>query len=373
MIARRSFAALSSSERQLIKSQYLSIGQCARCFHSSRRRAAEEQRPEDGSPAIKDSATRTENNGPAVQPPSTKRARAQRISSELEMLNKSPPPGSLTTFPTSEQNQHSDPTRSTISAGFTETPTSIGVGGQRMGENVSAGREGVNAQGVGRIAGTDERVRNEHPRPQATRATDQVQDPASGGASVLEASTPGQLSRTVGSKTSTISSEDEPLDERQETRLRENLAGARPHGLPFRPHKANTKELLLQGRGAVTPTTSHSEATVLDRFKLATAPSRDPSQPSGRSTFTLEEADRKILAAKLIAGKYDEQGILAGKQVYKQAILNELAKKTMINDTYLKQDGERLLKKVQSLLPAAQTARIASAQKARPAPAKASA
>ncbi|KAM3419680.1 hypothetical protein BST61_g3013 [Cercospora zeina] len=356
MIARKSLAALSSSERQLIRSQYLNAGQCARCFHLSRRRAAEELRPEDGSPAIKDSATRTENNGPSVQPLSTKRARAQMVSNELEMINKSPPPGNPTPLPASESNQHSDPMRPSISDGFTETPTSMGGGGQRMGENVSAGREGVNAQGIGRVAGTDERVRNEHPRPQATRDINQVQDPARGGASVLEASRPGQSSRQ---------SEGNVLDQGQEERLRQHLAGVRPQGLPFRPHKTVAKHLLLRGRSAGTPTSSQPHAVVLDRYKLVTDPSRDPSQRSARGLTKFSREDRKTLAAKLIAGKYDDQGVLAGEQVYKQALVNDLAKKTMINSTYLKQDGERFLKKVQSLLPAAQPARAASAQRAK--------
>ncbi|KAF2218048.1 hypothetical protein CERZMDRAFT_80668 [Cercospora zeae-maydis SCOH1-5] len=355
MIARTSFAALSSTERQLIRSQYLRAGKCARCFHSSRRRAAEEQRPEDGSPAIKDSARRAENNGPAVQPTSTKRARAQMISNELEMISKSPPPGNFTPISISESNQHSDPMRPSVSDGFTETPTSMGGGGQRMGENVSAGREGVNAQGIGRLTGTDERVRNEHPRPQATHDINQLQDPARGGASVLEASRPGQSSQQ---------SERNVLDQRQEERLRQHLASARPQGLPFQPRKAAAEELLLQGRSAGTPTSSHPEAIVLDRYKLVTNPSHDPSQPSGRRCTKFSREDRTTLAAKLIAGKYDDQGVLAGEQVYKQAIVNELAKKTMINSTYLKQDGERFLKKVQSLLPAAQPARAASAPRA---------
>lgn len=63
MITRRAYTALSLAERQVIQSQYAGSGQCVRCFHHARRQQADELRPEDGSPAIKDSAKRAENNG----------------------------------------------------------------------------------------------------------------------------------------------------------------------------------------------------------------------------------------------------------------------------------------------------------------------
>ncbi|KAI5366011.1 hypothetical protein Slin15195_G075420 [Septoria linicola] len=378
MITRRSFAAaLSSSERQLLRSQYVRSGHCARCFHSSRRQQADEQRPEDGAPAIKDSAKRADNNGPQIQKKPTKRGRAELISNELSMLQKGPPPGDPTSGPGSATGTNQgDPAKPTTSAGFTETPTSMGGPEQRMGENVSAGREGVNAQGVGRLAGTDERVRNEHPRPQSTRKAGEVEDPAEGGTSVLEASTPGPASKAMEVASSSEAEADpaSELDQRQEGQLRHKLTESRPQGLPVRPRKIQAKDLLLQGRGAGVPLAAHPTTTILDRYKLVTDPSHNTNEPAPRRQIIIGKQDRKRVAKALIAGQYDTAGALAGKQVYKQAILNEVAKKTLINGTYLESDGNRLIKRVQGLLPAAQPARgAAGGQKQKAAPVKAKA
>jgi len=41
MLYKRSLSALSSAERQLLRQQRLSSGQCVRCFHASLRQHAE--------------------------------------------------------------------------------------------------------------------------------------------------------------------------------------------------------------------------------------------------------------------------------------------------------------------------------------------
>lgn len=46
MLSKRSLLLLSSAERQVLRQQWLGSGQCARCFHASRRRTAEESGPE---------------------------------------------------------------------------------------------------------------------------------------------------------------------------------------------------------------------------------------------------------------------------------------------------------------------------------------
>lgn len=310
--------------------------------------------------------------GPQIQKKPTKRGRAELISNELSMLQKGPPPGDPTSGPGSATGTNQgDPAKSTTSAGFTETPTSMGGPEQRMGENVSAGREGVNAQGVGRLAGTDERVRNEHPRPQSTRKAGEVQEPAEGGTSVLEASTPGSASRAMDVASSSEADVESELDQRQEGQLRHKLTESRPQGLPVRPRKIQPKDLLLQGRGAGVPLAAHPTTTILDRYKLVTDPSHNTDEPAPRRQIIIAKQDRKRVAKALIGGQYDSAGVLAGKQVYKQAILNEVAKKTLINGTYLESDGNRLIKRVQGLLPAAQPARGAAAgQKSKAAPAK---
>ena len=69
---------------------------------------------------------------------------------------------------------------------------------------------------------------------------------------------------------------------------------------------------------------------------------------------TLPEAVRQSVVDKLVLGKYDPNGLLEGKTVHKQPALNEIAKMTLKNGTYLQSDGDRFLRKVQSLLPAMQ-------------------
>ena len=63
---------------------------------------------------------------------------------------------------------------------------------------------------------------------------------------------------------------------------------------------------------------------------------------------------RNNLVQNAVKGVYDGDGVLGGAQKHKQPLLNEIAKLTLKNGTYLGADGERLLKKVQSLLPSMQ-------------------
>ena len=65
----------------------------------------------------------------------------------------------------------------------------------------------------------------------------------------------------------------------------------------------------------------------------------------------------------MVRGKYDDDGILQGNEKYKQAALNNIARATAMNSTYLAGDGERLLKKVRSLLPAASSAQAQQQKK----------
>lgn len=71
------------------------------------------------------------------------------------------------------------------------------------------------------------------------------------------------------------------------------------------------------------------------------------------SFVPLQQRERTKMIDRLVLGKYDPQGLLSGKQPHKQAVLNEVARQTLRNGTYLNRDGERFLAKVRSLMPAA--------------------
>lgn len=229
-----------------------------------------------------------------------------------------------------------------------------------MGENVSAGREGPNAQGVGRITGTDERVRNEQSGPQGTRTPHEVQEPAEGGLSVLEASTPAYLSSSRSGSPKTAWSKS------QARGLQDTLARTKSLGITFEPKKVSVKQLFQHGYGPGVPAAGAS-SLIHDRIKFVTRPSQ-PSRSaphefvykvSGANTKKLTQSGKRKVVQTLVAGRHDPMGVLKGEDKFKQAALNEIVRKTTMNGTYLRSDGERFLEKVTSLLPAVTAARTA--------------
>lgn len=363
MITRRAYTAWSCPERHLLKPKRLQSGQCVRCFHPSIQRRAEEHATEvdDNGTTHNGQRLSTRYQGSygltsyvvAPQRAPTRQQRAARISNEVSMLQNGPPPGDPTTGPGSVKGTYqSDPQAPTTSAGFAETPQSMG--GERMGENVSAGREGPNAQGVGRLTGSDERVRNEHPAARSTRMPGEVQEPAEGAPSVIEATTPGlasEAARVARSQTIQRDMAAENWSEWEENALRHKLADAKPLGVPFRVQPPRARELLHSGSSAATPASNGFKSVVLDRLKSAVSPAEAlHGRPNGNRLS--KETSGKISRA-LVAGQYDPSGRLAGNEQYKQATMNEAAKRLMMNGSYLTSDGKRFLKKIQTLLPAA--------------------
>ena len=61
---------------------------------------------------------------------------------------------------------------------------------------------------------------------------------------------------------------------------------------------------------------------------------------------------KSSLIGSMVKGVYDKDGLLRGQAKHKQPILNEIQRITMRNGTYASKDGERVLAKVRSLLPA---------------------
>jgi len=101
-----------------------------------------------------------------------------------------------------------------------------------------------------------------------------------------------------------------------------------------------------------------AEAKDLSRRRLKLPPTAAPENGKKAKVFrfkSIEDNVRNTLLEKMVAGKYDNDGILSGTVKYKQPILNTIERVTTMNGSFLAQDGERLLKKVRSLLPAATT------------------
>ncbi|KXT15956.1 hypothetical protein AC579_1425 [Pseudocercospora musae] len=348
MAVSTSLAAFSAAERQLLRSQRLRSGQCVRCFHASLRKAVQDGTSgQDGNeihkPAPSNKANRRLSN----------KERAARISNEVSMLQRVPPPGEQTDGPGSIRGTiQRDPEPPTTSAGFTKTPGSMG--GERMGENISAGREGPNAQGVGRVAGADENVRNEHPSSRSMRNPYQVQEPSEGGVSVLEATTPGPPSTAARAATlegkDTVSAIAESFNAGQERSLRDRLAKAKAQGLSFRPQVPSREHLLHTGSSAATPASKDFESVVLDRYKTGRSPVQALTVQKGEKARTL--LDQNLLLQKLVAGRYPASWLSTENGRYKQKTLNQVMTKLAMNGTYLLKDADKLIEKVRPLLPA---------------------
>ena len=118
------------------------------------------------------------------------------------------------------------------------------------------------------------------------------------------------------------------------------------------------------------------DATVEAAMKIAQRQARDIAkqqkldagdvQPEARNYdfAPLPETVRKSITSRIVMGQYDADGLLQGKEKYKQPLLNQIARGVLMNGTYIRSDGDRFVRKVQSLLPAIQAQR--SQQKGRP-------
>ncbi|KAK4629862.1 uncharacterized protein CLAFUR5_08764 [Fulvia fulva] len=354
MFSKRAISSLSSSERQLVRAQGLQSGQCARCFHASmRQRTGNASRSGDGSssPAIAEQAAPPDSLNPPKQPPS-RRERSARISNEVSMLQKGPPPSGDATGPGSVTGAyHAPPQAPTKSAGFLETPDDLAADSPRMGDNVSAGREGPNAQGVGRPV----RYEDRRDAPQDTtmeargaRGSGQVEEPAEGGASVLGGSNAEgahhqewieRSGREDGGTTDAAPAKFEPAA----SHLNHTLSTTR------------LKKDLVTGSRTYTIAGSNTRAfigTMRNRIASINYPASPSAEPNQDRFDEMMGSTRGSLVKKLVAGRYDRKDWLGGDK-FKNRTLNDVARNVMLNGTYLEKDGERLLKKVRSLLPAA--------------------
>ena len=314
------------------------------------------------------------------------------VSKEVSMLQKGHSPSTNDGMgPPSKPSRKNAPQSPSTGLGSVKTPNSISGG--RMGDNVTAEREGPFAQGVGQASQADEGSKDTSNMARAARTPHgAVEEPALGGANVLDASARDSASTTL--RATRPVEEDGKQDEAKERNTgrdvwsqsdrraaREHPVLLAPLGRPFQPRSVSREEYLYSGEGTATIAAKNFEGVIEDRVKAVVEPGRagprDPvhlqekasqrqlarydsveqknallSKDEGASS--LPETVRDFLLTSLVRGKYDPDGLLSGQEKYKQPVLNDIARMTMKNGTYLAEDGDRFLRKVRSLFPAAQ-------------------
>ncbi|KAK4550132.1 hypothetical protein LTR36_003099 [Oleoguttula mirabilis] len=401
MLSKRSLTSLSSAERQLLRQQWLGSGKCARCFHASMRRKAEEG-VLDGSGQRNESAEQGNDGGTPYNKPQRGPSRHQRaamISEEVRMLNRETP----ALGPSKPPNDGAD---------LETPPASVGQGPPppgRMGENMSPEREGPQAQGLRAPARSmdDDDVDGRASNSQV-RGDSAFGDAGEGG--LLGGQSRREEASINVKQAEAPEAEDQEHAHMTTRRTPGPTAGPRLPlpGVPFMPASPVMDELI--GNNAATIAAANFEGVLNDRIKTIAEPGQLPDA-SNRSIhnmaqkllsrqiirFTdaeekkaviaecrritgrgakmtdqeraakgpdnhpyfepLPESVRKSLVDKMVNGVYDTDGLLEGKQKHKQPILNEIARLTLRNGTYLSKDSDRLLRKVQSLLPAMQATR----------------
>ncbi|KAF2717425.1 hypothetical protein K431DRAFT_276946 [Polychaeton citri CBS 116435] len=301
MYQRLTISSLSAAERIALRNARLRSGQCIRCFQSS---------------SINQAGEGNDNGSPYNKPKkgSNRQQRAALISEEARQVQRGQPitasPGTTDPGPSS-QHKTIDPE----ALGETDR---LGT----MGENASATREGPAAQGVGRTNRRDEEL--------------------TGGTTSQARATEVPSGKTT-----------EPSDG-EEGLLNKRTVGE----VDFRPEAPDKAALLQLGQNGSSIASSNFEGVVEDRLRIAAEPAGDGERldPTNFEISSMPESVRKAMVDKMVAGKYDANGQLnEGKSLYpKQPVLDSIAKMTTQNSTYLSEDGQRFLKKVQSLLPAMQ-------------------
>ena len=267
-----------------------------------------------------------------------------------------------------------------------------------MGDNDPVSREGPTGQGIGKAVATDEDVPDSSIMARGARSRHEVveePEPAGGGVAVV--GTPRE-----GRQTARLAEQDEEeVDEDEEAEEEAPVQTSRRVPLPIldtvEPSRALAKvDLLHRGYQTSTPAGGDMQSTLFDHMQMIAHPGetpssdRDPQQlalkvlkgqlvhlHSARERAVVErtvrgithgpkrskdpktyefapvaEGARKSIVDKLARGVYDPEGLLQGTQKYKsQPLLNQLAQQALKNGTYVSSDGDRFLRKVQSLLP----------------------
>lgn len=270
-----------------------------------------------------------------------------------------------------------------------------------MGENDPVSREGPTGQGVGRPVAADEDVQDTSGLARGARSPHEgVEEPVAGGTAVAGAvrgdklampsvgeddgadAVPGQPRRRarlvdVVEPSRTVSKED-LLNAGYETstpthgNMHRNLVDhIRMSAHPAQQSQTSRNPAQLAVKmmdGQFVHFESHAEKAAAEEFARKIAERRaknyaqqqrlstDATQPEAMNYHfaPMSESMRKSVIDRLGRGAYDAEGLLSGQALPKykaQPLLNSLAQQALKNATYTTQDGDRFIRKVQSLLP----------------------
>jgi hypothetical protein len=395
MIQQRSLSLLSSAERHLLRQNRQ---QCLRCFHTSKPNlAAEESSSNKGKGNDNGAPYNAPNRGPNRQ------ERAAKASSEISALAADLPKANANGRNAEvEGAQPKSPQSASPQAQSQAVPAS-----GSMGENDSARKEGPLSQGAGGVAvGTAEDAgspkqalksndtttptpstatpTNTKPSTQSVSPTTKSSSkkPSTPTASTYLSAAPGtstllgsagaaNLILDRGALLSPHSTPKNPTTAEIAHRLRHHpkqitafrtLAEKQAYTKPLRDLHAKERSLTLEAKKA-----QEENGTIPAALKNDIRAVR--RQARQHVAFRpLPETVQQGIINRMVLGKYDEQGLLSGKQVHRQPQLNTVAQELLKNSTYLAKDSEKLISKLRGLLP---SAAAAAAKKAPAAKAKA--
>jgi hypothetical protein len=382
MIQQRSISLLSSAERHLLRQNRQ---QCLRSFHTSKpTRAAEESKGgnDNGTPY------NAPNRG------SNRQERAAKVSSEVSAL--------AADLPKANANGRNAEVEGAQPKSPQAQSPPVPAGGS-MGENDSPRKEGPLSQGAGGIAaGTTEdagspkqALKSNDTTPTPSTATPTNTKPSKQSVSPNKKSNSptasDYLSAAPGTSTllgshgaanqildrgALLSPHSTPSNHttaeiahrlrhhpKQITAFR-SLAEKEAYTKPLRDLKAREAKLLQEAQKAKDENGAVPAPLKSDLSNVRT-------QARKLAAFRpLPESVQQGIIDRMVLGKYDEQGLLSGKQVHRQPQLNTVAQELLKNSTYLAKDSEKLIGKLRGLLPSAAAA-AAAAKKAPAAQAKA--
>lgn len=272
--------------------------------------------------------------------------------------------------------------------------------GSPMGANDPVSKDGPTAQGVSSTIATEEDTSDTSTMARGARSPQEgVEEPAVGGVSAMGSLEEGrQVAPTM-----------EDRDENDVAHIAEGIEASGPIGEEaIQPDMTLEKAgLLYAGHETATAASADLHGVVTDHLRLVAQPGqlgttrntkhlarkmmsgqlvhftseeeknatedhasdiaraqanriagqrKDGSREARNYHFApVSDGIRKSLIDRMAAGVYDRDDLLRGKEKYRQPLLNQIARETMMNSTYMKADGDRFALKVQTLLPAMQT------------------
>ena len=393
MIQQRSLSLLSSAERHLLRQNRQ---QCLRSFHSSRPTLAEESKGGND----KGTPYNAPNRGPNRQ------ERAAKVSSEISALAADLPKANANGRNAEVEGAQSKSTQDASPQAQSQPVPASGS----MGENDNPRKEGPLSQGAGGVAvGTTEDAGS--PK-QALKSNDTT--PAQSTAAAPPPTKPSKQTVSPTNKSNNNKKSKTPTasDYLSAAPGTSTLAGSHgaanlildrgallsPHSTPQKPTTSEIAHRLRHHPTQITAFRSLAEkeaytkplrdlkakeAALSQEALKAKKENGEVPAPLKSDILKVRKQARKLaqfrplpesvqqgIINRMVLGKYDEQGLLSGKQVHRQPQLNTVAQELLKNPTYLAKDQEKLISKLRGLLPSAAAA-AAAAKKAPAAKAKA--